>query len=407
MNRMSRMVLILAFAAAGVPTLITHADDKPAPARTQKPLEWSKKPPKDWPQFVLTHDASFKGHSPLKGASAFLMRMSDNDVLLVTARHLIGADGGVEPPVDLADFDKALTNWEAFPRTKPTARIAISGLAFPPEAGQRHDWLLLHLKDPKGQLPATPMRPRIKRAEAGDAAYLIGVPYSDAKSSQNVYKGRVTKRPSRNYFELEFEPAVKLAGFSGAPVVDQDGYLLGMMTTSPESKRKDGLQTVCWCQDISLGYSLWKKKKETTPEKPKAKVQLALPEGWKEEASTTRNVVMSAEHPGLDATIVLQVFPADNLKEVMTLKDWAKRNEKMDTWSKLENLSQTESKTVKIGGREAMQYDVSGKIEGLAVRYRMIMFERNDCYCNLLCWTFEENWTKAQPKFEDVFKAIK
>lgn len=391
-----------------VPSIVVRSDDvDPATEKKQKPLAWSKKPVNEWPQLVLTNEARFRGHSPLSGASSFLMLMSDNDVVLVTARHLIGADGGVKPDVKLADFDAVLTGWEAFPRTKPKARIAMSSLAFPPEAGMRHDWLLLRLKEPRGDLPATPLRPRIKRAEVGDVAFLIGVPYSDVKSAQNVYKGKVTTRPSRNYFELEFEPAVKLAGFSGAPVVDKDGYLLGMMTTSPESKRKDGLQSVCWCQDISLGYSLWKQKASTTQPKPKSDVTLTLPPGWKEAPSTVKNVVIAADYEELDASIQLQVFPAKNVNEVMSLKEWAVRNKDVKIGANLDDRRETEVKLQKIGATEVYTYDVSGKINDMDIRYRMITFERNKNFCNLLCWAFEEKWKEAQPKFEEVFKAIK
>ncbi len=407
---MFRVIKLIASTTVALLTFTAIAarseDVKPDNEKRQKPLPWSKKPVMEWPQFVLTNEATFKGHSPLNGASSFLMLMSDKDVLLVTARHLIGADGGVEPDVKLGEFDAVLNSWVAFPRTRPKSRIEIKGLAFPPDAGLRHDWLLLHLKTPKGELPATPLRPRIKRAEVGDVAFLVGVPYSDTNSAQNVYKGKVTKRPSRNYFELEFEPAVKLAGFSGAPVIDKDGYLAGMMTTSPESKRKDGLQTVCWCQDISLGYSLWKKKPEPTSAKAESDVQVTLPPGWTEEPSTVKNVVVCAEYEKLDASIQLQAFPAKNVNEVMGLKEWAVRNKEVKIGANLDDRRETELALQKIGATEAYAYDVSGKINGMAIRYRMITFERNKSFCNLLCWTFEENWSKAQPKFEDVFKAI-
>lgn len=394
---------MLAFAAS-----VARCDDvKPVNGKKQKPLAWAKKPVKDWPQLVLTNAASFKGHSSLEGASAFLLRTSTNDVLLVTARHLIGADGGVEPPIALDDFDKALAKWDAFPRTKPDKRVAASGLALSPMAGARHDWLLLYVKNPKGDLPVMPLRARTKRAEIGDAAYLIGVPYSDQKSSQNVYKGKVTGRPGRNYFQFEFEPPVKLAGFSGAPVVDADGYLLGMMTTSPESKRKDGLQTTCWCQDIAMGYSLWKKQGKPQTEEPTHAVNLALPEGWKEKSSSAKNVVISAEYPKLDASIQLQAFPTENFKDVMDLKAWATRNKSVKLGDALEDRRETELVSIKMGGKEAFEYEVSGKIAGSEIRYRMILFERNGQYCNLLCWAPGENWTQVQPRFNEVFKAIK
>lgn len=397
----------MAACLATIPSIRASADDvKPAAEKKQKPLAWARKPVKEWPQFVLTNEASFKGHTSLNGASSFLLRTSDNDILLVTARHLIGAEGGVEPPVALTDFDKALKKWEAYPRTKPQARVAIKGLAMNESAGARHDWLLLHLTNPKSELPATPMRARIKRANVGDVAYLIGVPYADKKSAQNVYKGKVTGRPGRNYFQFEFEPAVKLAGFSGAPVVDEDGYLLGMMTTCPESKRKDGLQTVCWCQDISMGYSLWKKRNETPAPKAECNLRLKLPAGWKSEPSNTEFVVVRGTYGDSDASISVQAFPPEAREEGVKFVAWVDEMKKIQVGDKLEDRRETELTPVKIGRHKGLQYEVTGTSGGVGLTFRVVFFEHSGCYCYVLAWSLSDDWSKAQPRFDEVFNAI-
>lgn len=403
------MTIIAAWAACMLTTSVSRLpgdEVKAASEEKQVPPAWSKEPVTAWPQFVLTNEATFKGHTPLNGASAFLMLMPDDDVSLVTARHLIGAEGGVEPPVALTDFDMVLAKWEAYPRTRPEARLSVKGLAMNTLAGARQDWLLLHLKDPKGKLPATPLRPRVKRAEIGDVAYLIGVPYADAKSSQNVYKGKVTKRPTRNYFELEFEPPVKLAGFSGAPVVDADGYLLGMVTTAPKSTRGDGLQTACWCQDISVGYSLWKKPDKASFLNEECKVRLKLPADWKSEPSGTASIVTQANDPDLGASIILQAFSPVARKKDLDLKAWAEEMKKNHVGEKLDDRRETELSDVKIRGRKAVQYDVTGSMGGAGMQYRTIFFEHGDCFCSLLCRASKDKWSKAQPRFEEVFAAI-
>jgi hypothetical protein len=57
----------------------------------------ASKAPREWPQLVLTNRAEFNGHTPLQGASAFLIKTLDGRTLAATAKHLIGANGGVEP----------------------------------------------------------------------------------------------------------------------------------------------------------------------------------------------------------------------------------------------------------------------------------------------------------------------
>ena len=50
-------------------------------------------------------DAEFIGHTPLHGASAFLVKSQDGRTLAATARHLVGPNGGVEPEISLAGLN--------------------------------------------------------------------------------------------------------------------------------------------------------------------------------------------------------------------------------------------------------------------------------------------------------------
>ncbi len=69
----------------------------PSAVRIAEP--WISREPEDWPQIVLTNHAEFHGHTPLDGASGFLIRTEDDRVFAATARHLIGLEGGVEPGI--------------------------------------------------------------------------------------------------------------------------------------------------------------------------------------------------------------------------------------------------------------------------------------------------------------------
>ena len=189
------------------------------------------KPAADWPQLVLTNDAEFKGHTPLNGASSFLLRASDGRVLAATARHLIGSEGGVEPEVSLDQFNAALQCWRMFPRTAQETFVEIEGLAVDGPRQRNCDWLLLKLKTPPTKLPAQPLRIRAEPVQVGEKVYLIGVPYSEPDRKQNVYAGKVTgRRWFSDRFRYDLDPPVDLHGFSGAPIIDEKGHLVGVMT---------------------------------------------------------------------------------------------------------------------------------------------------------------------------------
>lgn len=197
------------------------------------PVAWIAQPPAQWPQIVLTNDASFRGgHSPLKGASAFLLRTPDGRVLGATARHLIGEAGGVQPEIYLQDLDQVLDAWRMYPRTRPAQAVAMQRLALSGLDRPDLDWLLLVPRETVPPAGIEVLQVRQRPVAVGETVYLIGCPYSAPRCTQQVYAGRVVERLPGQMFRYEFKPYVNLTGFSGAPVIDAQGHLVGVMTVS-------------------------------------------------------------------------------------------------------------------------------------------------------------------------------
>jgi hypothetical protein len=231
---------ILLAAVAILPIAVAGCGDGGPKQPPLGPESWMSKPPGDWPQFVLTNDAAFNGHTPLKGASSFLIRAGDGRILAATARHLIGSAGGVEPQVSLDEFNAAIQTWKMFPRTAHRAFIEIEALAVDGPRQRNCDWLLLKLKTPPIKLPAQPLRIRAEPVHVGEKVYLIGVPYSEPDRKQNAYVGKVTERSwTGDRFRYDLDPPVELRGFSGAPIIDENGHLVGVMTVWFDA-RKNG-----------------------------------------------------------------------------------------------------------------------------------------------------------------------
>jgi len=220
---------LLAAVALGVAVGLRRGADADA---ALTPVSWIRAAPAQWPQIVLTNDARFCcGHTPLKGASAFLLRTADGRVLGATARHLIGEAGGVQPEIHLQDLNQVLESWRLFPRTRPSRAVAVQALALPGLDRPDLDWLLLAPADPAGLDGIEPLQVRQRPVEVGETVHLVGCPYAAARCVQQVYSGRVVERMG-NMFRFEFKPHVNLAGFSGAPVIDAQGHLVGVMTIS-------------------------------------------------------------------------------------------------------------------------------------------------------------------------------
>jgi hypothetical protein len=192
---------------------------------------------------VLTNEAEFNGHSQLRGASAFLVKTRDGRTVAATAKHLLGSSGGVEPPIPLDQLNKAIKSWRMYPRTLPGRFVSADQLGCVGLDDANLDWLILTIKNGPGPLPATPLRMRARPVQVGDQVYLVGCPYSEAACTQDVYTGKVTARAD-DRFRYDIEPPVDLRGFSGAPILDSNGHVAGVMTVwfKPKMRRGDYLE---------------------------------------------------------------------------------------------------------------------------------------------------------------------
>jgi Fe-S cluster assembly iron-binding protein IscA len=188
------------------------------------PEPWAGRPPAEWPQLVLTNQADFRGHTGLHGASAFLVRDRDGTVLAAMARHLLGEDGGVRPPVAVADLGQALVSWKMSPRTLDADFVIVEG-----PRSARHDVVLLHVKAGPRGLPARPLRVRPEPARPGERVYLVGCPYTESRCKQNVYPGKVLEHPEGPGYRFSLDRPVAIPGFSGAPIVDAGGRAVGVL----------------------------------------------------------------------------------------------------------------------------------------------------------------------------------
>ncbi len=378
-----------------------------AVATTEPAETWAARPTEEWPQLVLTNKASFDGHTALNGASAFLMRMPNGEVVVATAKHLIGTAGGVKPPIPLADMDHALQHWLVFPRTKLDDSIEAKGIAITARRENTHDWLLLHLADPSAIYPSAPLTPRSRPAQIGETIYLVGVPYSDHHSPQNIYKGVVTARPFLTYFKYEFTPPVHISGFSGAPIVDSHGLLIGHGVSKFELKQQDGLEVEFGGEDSSVALSLWKHRNDPATTKPITAIRLDLPDGWVTMPKKA-GVLKFARHPDTAACLELVTEAKDDFADGVDLMAWARLVKANATrGSTLVNREETDLKEGKIGDRATVEYEITGEFLIAKLHYRIILVELNGHYCKFIFWTTPSHWDDAQQVFEDAVKTLK
>ena len=204
----------------------------PVVFRSSKTDATATSPETDWPQLLLRNYGTFRGHSPMEGASSFLIEAPDGSHWVATSVHLLGPAGGVEPPVPPGKLVTDLDHWRAHLPDKPDTYAEVVG-------GRRlmtvitADWLAMKLTSSDAVLPVKPLHLRRTLLLPDEPVFLIGLPYDDKSgATQHIYRGQVTTTSPLDPGQFAFvvQEQVDFSGFRGAPILDAEGEVVGVLT---------------------------------------------------------------------------------------------------------------------------------------------------------------------------------
>lgn len=178
-------------------------------------------------QILLTNNAEFIRHTPLHGASSFLVEYN-SEIYAVTAKHLIGADGGVEPQINANELNDCIDSWKMFPRV-PVHEVTDTVIIGSEKMNYKNrdkDILVLPIKNKSFNIYA--LKPEFNMPKQGDDLFFIGCPYSEINCKQNVYQATFDSFDEVSSLLIcKSKSTIEIAGFSGAPLLDSKGYVIG------------------------------------------------------------------------------------------------------------------------------------------------------------------------------------
>lgn len=198
----------------------------------QKP-EWMISDKAKWPQILLTNHIDFKGRAIVNGASAFLVQTPTEEIIC-SAKHLMGEAMGVEPPVPIDSFDYLLNEWLFYPRisTKSTDTFQVTKLLNPEL--NNFDIVLFQF-EPKSKTIQS-LVPELSPVKQGDELIIIGCQYSSYDCDQNFYHATAIDYDENNMLWLLALDKFSVPGFSGAPVINEYGKVVGSIYGGEEDE---------------------------------------------------------------------------------------------------------------------------------------------------------------------------
>nr|WP_320117564.1 serine protease [uncultured Marinifilum sp.] len=196
---------------------------------------WTEKPVSLWPDFALTNEISFSDTTYRDMANAFLVN-TGVDTIGVSCKHMFFL---FEEQLGLSSIDlgDGFDSWYMYPKNRKDRRVATKKLINknPKEQiGQYNtikvrDWILFELEKQNNQL--YPLKIRYKTIQKNEVVYAVGWGREQKDNSKPLVRKLQCYKNLGDYF---YAHTIKIdthpKGTSGSPVIDKNGYLVGIVS---------------------------------------------------------------------------------------------------------------------------------------------------------------------------------
>ena len=266
---------------------------------SQEKENWIDKPIGQWPQIVLTNHVQFRNGdryidpSFSYAGTGFLID-TGKDTLAATAKHVLWVAKNIKSSaVELNDH---LARWTMKPKGNTRDSVCIDKLINEDSTEvlegsgstiTERDWIIFSLKSNSPNV--YPLKPRYTDLLPDEKVYILSCAYAD--NNCTVIEGRLIRKEGMDLL-LENKTNKNSPGSSGSPVIDANGYLVGLLSSSTMDNSTGKNISVA----ISTEYLynvLHKKEGYNTPKKDYGELLLktVLDKGVREAIQQYQNLV--------------------------------------------------------------------------------------------------------------------
>lgn len=178
-----------------------------------------------------------------KFSCGFLVKYN-NEIFAVTAKHILKV---IKPEnMRTLSLEGYIKNWALYPLNSKSDMVICDKLLnedkselLDAKSSYDNDWLVFSIKENSSRI--VPLEIRSKPLTQGEKLYVVGWTRTMESGPQRVYEFEYYKTVSNRILVKDILVPEKFGGLSGAPLVDENGLLVGIVsngTVDPDTNKK-------------------------------------------------------------------------------------------------------------------------------------------------------------------------
>ena len=196
---------------------------------------WIEKPISSWPDFALTNEIGFNDTVYYDIANSFLVN-TGFDTIGISCKHIFMVFQN-QLGLNSIDLGSSFTHWNMYPKNHKEKTVSVKQLINKNSNEQIgefntlkvRDWILFELVEQNNQL--YPLKIRYSPVKKNEIVYAVGWGMKQKDNSNPAVIQLQCFENLGDYFYIKpLKTDTHPAGRSGSPVIDKNGYLVGIVS---------------------------------------------------------------------------------------------------------------------------------------------------------------------------------